>query len=32
VQVNDNAIVLRLGSQPKENEPQGEWLDMRGRQ
>jgi catechol 2,3-dioxygenase-like lactoylglutathione lyase family enzyme len=23
--------VLRLGSEPKENEPTGEWLDMHGR-
>jgi catechol 2,3-dioxygenase-like lactoylglutathione lyase family enzyme len=32
MQVEDiDANVLRLGSEPKENQPQGEWLDMHGR-
>jgi predicted enzyme related to lactoylglutathione lyase len=32
MQVEDiDANVLRPGSQPKENQPQGEWLDMHGR-
>jgi len=31
MQVEDlDGNVLRLGSEPKENEPSGEWLDMRG--
>jgi catechol 2,3-dioxygenase-like lactoylglutathione lyase family enzyme len=32
MQVEDlDGNVLRLGSEPKENEPAGEWLDMQGR-
>jgi catechol 2,3-dioxygenase-like lactoylglutathione lyase family enzyme len=32
MQVEDlDGNVLRLGSEPKENEPIGEWLDMHGR-
>jgi hypothetical protein len=32
MQVEDlDGNVLRLGSEPKENEPFGEWLDMNGR-
>lgn len=31
MQVEDvDGNVLRLGSEPKENEPEGEWLDMHG--
>lgn len=32
MQVEDlDGNVLRMGSEPKENEPYGEWLDMEGR-
>jgi catechol 2,3-dioxygenase-like lactoylglutathione lyase family enzyme len=31
MQMEDLDDVLRLGSEPKENEPTGEWLDMHGR-
>lgn len=32
MQVEDlDGNVLRLGSEPKENQPTGEWLDMDGR-
>ena len=31
MQIEDlDGNVLRMGSEPKENEPSGEWLDMRG--
>ena len=32
MQVEDpDGNILRIGSDPKENQPVGEWLDMRGR-
>jgi hypothetical protein len=31
IQVEDpDGNVLRMGSEPRENEPTGEWLDMNG--